>query len=439
MTSPHENTDLERQRDFVLRTLEERNIRFVRLWFTDVLGFLKSVAIAPAELETAFEEGIGFDGSSIEGFARVSESDMLAKPDPATFSILPWRTENPGAARMFCDIALPDGAPAPSDPRNVLKRTLDRAAKMGYTCYTHPEVEFFLFQSQPEKGQHPIPVDQGGYFDHTPSAVGNDFRRQAITMLEAMGVSVEFSHHEGAPGQQEIDLRYADALSTADNIMTFRHVIKEVALDQGFHASFMPKPFTEFAGSGMHTHFSLFAQEKNAFYDANGEFHLSKVGRSFVAGILRFAPEFTLITNQWVNSYKRLHGGDEAPSLVSWGAHSKSALVRIPMYKPKKEVSTRIEIRSPDSACNPYLAFSVIIAAGLRGIEEGMTLEPSSESTSLPMSLSEAISKMEKSELVREVLGEPVFEYVLRNKRAEWQEYRRQVTAFELDRYLPVL
>lgn len=439
MSSPNESSNIERQRDFVLRTLEERNIRFVRLWFTDVLGFLKSVAIAPAELETAFEEGIGFDGSSIEGFARVSESDMLAKPDPATFSILPWRTENPGAARMFCDIALPDGNPAPSDPRNVLKRTLDRAAKMGYTCYTHPEVEFFLFQSQPEKGQRPTPVDQGGYFDHTPSAVGNDFRRQAITMLEAMGVSVEFSHHEGAPGQQEIDLRYADALSTADNIMTFRHVIKEVALDQGFHASFMPKPFTEYAGSGMHTHFSLFREEKNAFHEEGAELHLSKVGRSFIAGILRFAPEFTLITNQWVNSYKRLHGGDEAPSLASWGAYSKSALVRIPMYKPKKEVSTRVEVRSPDSACNPYLAFSVIIAAGLRGIEEGMSLEDSTEASPLPMSLSEAIAKMERSELVREVLGEPVFEYVLRNKRAEWQDYRRQVTAFELDRYLPVL
>ncbi len=443
MSSPTEksnpNTNIERQRDFVLRTLEERNIRFVRLWFTDVLGFLKSVAIAPAELETAFEEGIGFDGSSIEGFARVSESDMLAKPDPATFSILPWRTENPGAARMFCDIALPDGSPAPSDPRNVLKRTLDKAAKMGYTCYTHPEVEFFLFQSQPEKGERPVPVDQGGYFDHTPSAVGNDFRRQAITMLEAMGVSVEFSHHEGAPGQQEIDLRYADALSTADNIMTFRHVIKEVALDQGFHASFMPKPFTEYAGSGMHTHFSLFSDEKNAFYEEGAEYQLSRVGRSFIAGVLKFAPEFTLITNQWVNSYKRLHGGDEAPSLASWGTHSKSALVRIPMYKPKKEVSTRIEVRSPDSACNPYLAFSVIIAAGLKGIEEGIRLENIAEPVQLPTSLSEAIAQMERSDLVREVLGEPVFEYVLRNKRAEWQEYRRQVTAFELDRYLPVL
>jgi glutamine synthetase len=443
MSSPTEksnpNANIERQRDFVLRTLEERNIRFVRLWFTDVLGFLKSVAIAPAELETAFEEGIGFDGSSIEGFARVSESDMLAKPDPATFSILPWRTENPGAARMFCDIALPDGSPAPSDPRNVLKRNLDKAAKMGYTCYTHPEVEFFLFQSQPEKGERPVPVDQGGYFDHTPSAVGNDFRRQAITMLEAMGVSVEFSHHEGAPGQQEIDLRYADALSTADNIMTFRHVIKEVALDQGFHASFMPKPFTEYAGSGMHTHFSLFSDEKNAFYEEGAEYQLSRVGRSFIAGVLKFAPEFTLITNQWVNSYKRLHGGDEAPSLASWGTHSKSALVRIPMYKPKKEVSTRIEVRSPDSACNPYLAFSVIIAAGLKGIEEEIRLENIAEPVQLPTSLSEAIAQMERSDLVREVLGEPVFEYVLRNKRAEWQEYRRQVTAFELDRYLPVL
>ncbi len=428
-----------RQRDFVLRTLEERNIRFVRLWFTDVLGFLKSVAIAPAELETAFEEGIGFDGSAIEGFARVSESDMLAKPDPQTFSILPWRTENPGAARMFCDIAMPDGSPSPSDPRHVLKRTLQRAADMGFTCYTHPEVEFFLFKSTPKTGEVPIPVDQGGYFDHTPSAVGHDFRRQAITMLEAMGVSVEFSHHEGAPGQQEIDLRYADALSTADNIMTFRHVVKEVALDQGFHASFMPKPFTDFAGSGMHTHFSLFSGEKNAFFEAGAKWQLSKIGRSFVAGVLKHAPEFTLITNQWVNSYKRLLGGHEAPAKASWSGDDRSALVRIPMYKPKKEVSTRIEIRSPDSACNPYLAFSVIVAAGLAGIKGEYRLDDDAPAHPLPASLSEAIASMEKSELVREVLGEPVFEYVLRNKRAEGQEYRRQVTAFELDRYLPVL
>ena len=430
---------ISKQEEFVLRTIEERNIRFIRLWFSDVLGTLKSVAIAPAELENAFDEGIGFDGSAIEGFARITESDMLAKPDPATFSILPWRTEAPGAARMFCDITMPDGSPSHSDPRNVLRRTLDKAAKMGYTCYTHPEIEFFLFKSQPEKGVAPVPVDQGGYFDHTPAVVGHDFRRQAITLLEAMGISVEFSHHEGAPGQQEIDLRYADALSTADNIMTFRHVIKEVALEQGFYASFMPKPFTDHPGSGMHTHVSLFEGEKNAFYDASADFHLSKTGRSFIAGILKHAAEMTAITNQWVNSYKRLQGGGEAPALINWGQSDRGALVRIPMYKPNKENSTRIELRSLDSACNPYLAFAVMLAAGLKGIEEGYVLEPSTNPAPLPANLHEAIVAMEGSELIRQTLGEHVFEFVLRNKRAEWQDYRRQVSAYELDRYLPVL
>jgi glutamine synthetase len=430
---------ISKQEEFVLRTIEERNIRFIRLWFSDVLGTLKSVAIAPAELENAFDEGIGFDGSAIEGFTRITESDMLAKPDPATFSILPWRTEAPGAARMFCDITMPDGSPSHSDPRNVLRRTLDKAAKMGYTCYTHPEIEFFLFKSQPEKGVAPVPVDQGGYFDHTPAVVGHDFRRQAITLLEAMGISVEFSHHEGAPGQQEIDLRYADALSTADNIMTFRHVIKEVALEQGFFASFMPKPFTDHPGSGMHTHVSLFEGENNAFYDASAEFNLSKTGRSFIAGILKHAAEMTAITNQWVNSYKRLQGGGEAPALINWGQSDRGALVRIPMYKPNKENSTRIELRSLDSACNPYLAFAVMLAAGLKGIEEGYVLEPSSDPAPLPANLHEAIVAMESSELIRQTLGEHVFEFVLRNKRAEWQDYRRQVSAYELDRYLPVL
>jgi glutamine synthetase len=430
---------ISKQQEFVLRTIEERNIRFIRLWFSDVLGTLKSVAIAPAELENAFDEGIGFDGSAIEGFARITESDMLAKPDPATFSILPWRTEAPGAARMFCDITMPDGSPSHSDPRNVLRRTLDKAAKMGYTCYTHPEIEFFLFKSQPEKGVAPVPVDQGGYFDHTPAVVGHDFRRQAITLLEAMGISVEFSHHEGAPGQQEIDLRYADALSTADNIMTFRHVIKEVALEQGFYASFMPKPFTDHPGSGMHTHVSLFKGENNAFFDASAEFNLSKTGRSFIAGILKHAAEMTAITNQWVNSYKRLQGGGEAPALINWGQSDRGALVRIPMYKPNKENSTRIELRSLDSACNPYLAFAVMLAAGLRGIEEGYVLEPNSDPAPLPANLHEAIVAMEESQLIRQTLGEHVFEFVLRNKRAEWQDYRRQVSAYELDRYLPVL
>ena len=437
--SPDKADHMSKQEDFVLRTLEERNIRFVRLWFTDVLGYLKSVAIAPAELESAFSEGIGFDGSAIEGFARVTESDMLAKPDPTSFAILPWRTEAPGAVRMFCDITMPDGTASPSDPRNVLRRTLNKAAEMGYTCYTHPEIEFFLFNEKPEAGKSPVPVDQGGYFDHTPAVVGHDFRRQAITMLEAMGISVEFSHHEGAPGQQEIDLRYADALSTADNIMTFRHVIKEVALEQGFYASFMPKPFTEHPGSGMHTHVSLFKGEENAFYDPTAEFNLSATGRSFIAGILKHAPEITAITNQWVNSYKRLHGGGEAPAFVNWGPSDRGALVRVPMYKPKKENSTRIEFRSPDSACNPYLAYAVMLAAGLAGVEGKYELTNSTEPESLPANLNEAIAAMEKSTLVRETLGEHVFEYVLRNKRAEWQDYRRQVSAYELDRYLPVL
>ena len=434
-----DSENMSKQQEFVLRTVEERDIRFIRLWFTDILGTLKSVAIAPAELENAFEEGIGFDGSAIQGFAREFESDMLAKPDPATFTILPWRAEAQGAARMFCDITLPSGQASPADPRNVLRRTLAKAAEMGYTCYTHPEIEFFLFTSQPEKGVAPVPVDQGGYFDHTPAVVGHDFRRQAITLLEAMGVSVEFSHHEGAPGQQEIDLRYADALSTADNIMTFRHVIKEVALNQGFFASFMPNPFTEHPGSGMHTHVSLFAGEKNAFYDDKAELNLSAVGRQFIAGILKHAAEITAVTNQWVNSYKRLQGGGEAPSISNWGHNDRGALVRIPMYKPNKENSTRIEFRSPDSACNPYLAYAVMLAAGLQGIEKKYVLEASTDTQLLPSNLEEAITVMEKSELVRQTLGEHVFDYFLRNKRSEWQDYRRQVSAYELDRYLPVL
>ena len=431
--------DITRQEDFVLRTIEERNIRFIRLWFTDVLGFLKSVAIAPAELDNAFAEGIGFDGSAIEGLARVTESDMLAKPDASTFSVLPWRTANPGAARMICDITLPDGTPAPADPRYVLKRVLSKANEMGFTCYTHPEMEFFLFKDGPQKGKSPEPVDQGGYFDQTPATVGNDFRRNAITMLEAMGVSVEFSHHEGAPGQQEIDLRYADALSTADNIMTFRHVVKEVALEQGFYASFMPKPFTEHAGSAMHTHVSLFKDDVNTFYDGGMPYNLSKTGRSFVAGILKHTPEITAVTNQWVNSYKRLHGGGEAPNLINWGPSNRRSLIQVPMFKPKKENSTRIEFRAPDSACNPYLAFSVMLAAGLDGVANEYELPDNYPATEMPQNLNEATAIMEKSALVHETLGEHVFDYVLRNKKAEWAEYARQVSAFELDRHLPVL
>jgi glutamine synthetase len=446
---------MERQQEFVLRTLEERDIRFVRLWFTDVLGVLKSVAVAPAELEGAFEEGIGFDGSAIEGFARVFEADVLAKPDPSTFQVLPWRGESPGTARMFCDILTPDGEPSPADPRYVLRRALRRAADAGFAFYTHPEVEFFLLRDRPQRGLPvPPPVDQGGYFDLTPHDVSHDFRRDTITMLEQMGISVEFSHHEVAPGQQEIDLRYADALTTADNIMTFRLVVKEVALQQGVYATFMPKPYTDQPGSAMHTHVSLFEGDRNAFYDPDDAQHLSKVGRSFIAGLLMHSAEITAVTNQWVNSYKRLSWGGEAPSYVSWGANNRSALVRVPRYKPNKGQSTRVELRAPDSACNPYLTFALVLAAGLEGVQKGYELPPGAEydvSTlsreqreelgieALPDSLAAAIVTMEHSDLVRETLGDGVFDYFLRNKRAEWDEYRRNVTQFELDRYLAIL
>src|ERR1700710_1136722 len=360
-----------KQEDFVLRALEERDVRFVRLWFTDVLGSLKSVAIAPAELEGAFAEGIGFDGSAIEGFARVYESDMLAKPDPSTFQILPWRGEGPSTARMFCDIGMPDGSPSYADPRFVLKRILSKAAENGF--------DFYLFKDTPPPGGDPVPVDRSGYFDHTAQSMGSDFRREAITMLEAMGISVEFSHHEGGPGQQEIDLRYADALSTADNIMTFRTVVREVALSQGIYASFMPKPLSDQPGSGMHTHMSLFEGDRNAFYEAGSEYQLSRTGRAFIAGVLARAPEISVVTNQWVNSYKRMMFGGEAPSYICWGHNNRSAMIRVPMYKPLKGQSTRIELRTVDSACNPYLAFAVVLAAGMQGIEKDLPLPREAE------------------------------------------------------------
>jgi glutamine synthetase len=451
---------VDRQQEFVLRTLEEREIRFVRLWFTDVLGFLKSVAVAPAELEGAFAEGIGFDGSAIEGFARASESDMIAKPDPGTFQVLPWKNGAGDSARMFCDILMPDGSPSWADPRFVLRRALAKAKDMGFTFYTHPEIEFFLLKDLPEAGRGPRPVDTGGYFDLTSHDVAHDFRRMAVDALEALGISVEFSHHEVAPGQQEIDLRYADALTTADNVMTFRHVVKEVAMAEGVYATFMPKPFTSQPGSGMHTHLSLFEGDRNAFHDPSDELNLSKTARSFIAGLLRHARETTAVTNQWVNSYKRLFGEPtpnavaEAPAYVCWGHANRSALVRVPMYKPGKANSTRVEVRAPDPACNPYLSFALMLAAGLRGIEHEYELPPGAEDdvsaltederralgyTDLPHNLSDALRAMENSELVAETLGEGVFDYFLRNKRAEWAEYRAKVTPFELARYLPAL
>jgi glutamine synthetase len=450
---------VDRQQEFVLRTLEERDIRFVRLWFTDVLGTLKSVSVAPAELESAFEEGIGFDGSAVEGFARVYESDMVAMPDPTTFQVFPFEGVGAGeSARMFCDILLPDGSPSWADPRHVLRRALSRAAEKGFTFYTHPEIEFFLLQGVPPDGGVPVPVDSGGYFDNTTHAVARDFRRQAVLALERIGISVEFSHHEVAPGQQEIDLRYADALTTADNIMTFRHVVKEVAISHGVYATFMPKPFSDQPGSGMHTHLSLFEGERNAFHDPGDPEKLSKVGQAFIAGLLTHAREYTAITNQWVNSYKRLFPQalanriTEAPAYVCWGHLNRSALVRVPAYgKPN---SARVEVRSQDSACNPYLTYAILLGAGLKGIEEGYELPPGAEDDvwsltdaerkaagyeALPENLSEAIDVMAGSELVAEVLGEHVFDFFLKNKRAEWEEYRRVVTPYERQRYLTAL
>ncbi len=445
---------MDKQRDFVLRTIEERGIKFIRLWFTDVIGTLKSVAIAPAEVEGAFAEGLGFDGSAIEGLTRSHESDLLAHPDPTTFQALPWRGEIDPTARMFCDITTPDGQPAVADPRHVLKRTLARAADAGFTFYTHPEIEFYLLKSSQYGPDGPEPVDSAGYFDNVPGGTAHDFRRRSVRMLEDLGISVEYSHHEGGPGQNEIDLRYADALTTADNIMTFRTVIKEVAIEQGVYATFMPKPLGGKPGSGMHTHMSLFEGDVNAFYEEGAEYQLSRVGRQFIAGILRHANEISVVTNQFVNSYKRLWGGDEAPSFVTWGHNNRSALVRVPMYKPGKSQSSRVEYRGLDSAANPYLAYALLLAAGLKGIEEGYELPPEAEDNvwyltdaerralgyrALPASLDRALEQMEQSELVAETLGEQVFNYVLLNKRQEWQAYRSQVTPFELKSNLEML
>ena len=448
---------MDKQQEYVLRTVEERDVRFIRLWFTDVLGLLKSVAITASELENAFEEGIGFDGSAIDGFARVQEADMLAVPDAATFQILPWRPESQGVARMFCDIVTPDGQPFAADPRQVLKRTLERAADMGFTFYIHPEMEFFLF----EDSQDPTPLDNGSYFDMTPLDVQQDFRRQAINMLERMGISVEYSHHEVAPSQHEIDLRYADALTMADNVMTFRLVVKETALHRGVYATFMPKPLEGHWGNAMHLHLSLFEGDTNAFHDPADRYHLSPIAKKFTAGLLRHAREITAVTNQWVNSYKRLtarlHGPlptGEAPVYISWGHSNRSALIRVPLYKPRKGASSRIEYRAPDPACNPYLAFALILSAGLKGIEENYELPEEAEDNTfelspveraasgierLPSSLGEALRLMEESELVAETLGEHLFAYFLANKRQEWDEYAAHVTQFELDRYLPLL
>jgi len=439
---------MQQQLDYVLRTVEERGVRFVRLWFTDVLGSLKSFAITPAELETALEEGMTFDGSAIQGYSRVQESDMLALPDPSTFEIVPWRGEDAPVARMFCDIKHLSEEPFEGDPRYVLKRNLERARDKGFTFYTAPEMEFFIFESADTP---PVPLDTAGFFDLTQLDMVSDLRRQTIVTLEAMGIPVEYSFHELGPSQHEIDLRYTDALTMADNVMTFRQVVKQVANELGVYATFMPKPIEGAFGSGMHTQVSLFEGDVNAFHDPGDEFGLSKVGKCFIAGLLHHAREITAVTNQTVNSYKRLIAGYEAPVHICWARNNESALVRLPAPKRGKESSTRIEFRSPDPACNPYLAFSLMLAAGLKGVEEGYDLPPEATNNiyemtpeeraaegigSLPQSLAEAVTAMEESELVAEALGEHVFDYFIRNKRSEWVDYKSHVTPWELDRYL---
>jgi glutamine synthetase len=441
---------LRRDKAYVLRLAKEHDVRFIRLWFTDILGFLKSFAITIDELEEALEEGMGFDGSSIEGFARIDESDMLAMPDPNTFCLLPWRPKENAVARMFCDIVHPGGKPFDGDPRLVLKRNLARAAKAGHTFYIGPELEFFVFRN----ADTPVPLDVGGYFDLTPLDAASDLRRDIILAMEEMGIGVEYSHHEAAPSQHEIDFRYTDALTMADNVMTYRLVVKEIAFKQGVYATFMPKPLAEKNGSGMHVNMSLFKGGRNAFFDARDKLHLSKTAKHFLAGILRHAPELTLVLNQWVNSYKRLVPGYEAPVYVTWAQHNRSDLVRIPRYKPGREESSRLELRSPDPACNPYLAFSVILAAGLEGIEKRLEPPPATEENvfelteaerrrrgigMLPGTIGEAIALAEGSRLLRQALGEHVFESFLRNKKIEYDRFRRALTDYEIKTYLPLL
>jgi glutamine synthetase len=439
-----------RDKKDVMELIKQHDVRFIRCWFSDIHGQLKSFAIHVDELEMAFDEGMGFDGSSIKGFARIDESDMIAKPDPSTFTLLPWRPKEKAVARMFCDIYEPDGTPYKGDPRNVLKRALEKAKSMGFDhFYLGPELEYFYFKSD----KCPDILDEGGYFDY-PLDAAEDLRRETILALEEMGIRVEYSHHEVAPSQHEIDLRYADALEMADMVMTYRVTVKEIARKYGVYATFMPKPLFGENGSGMHTHQSLFKGDKNAFFDPKDKYHLSDVAKSYTAGLLKHIREITLVLNQWVNSYKRLVPGYEAPVYICWARRNRSALIRVPMYKPGKEKATRIELRSPDPACNPYLAFACMLHAGLKGIESRYPLSEPTEVDvyhlspeerqklgieELPGSLIEAIEIAEKSNLLKEALGEHVFNELITSKKIEWDDYRIRIHPYELDRYLPIL
>lgn len=438
--------------EYVLKVARENNVKFIRLWFTDILGFQKSVAVTMAQLEDALENGVSFDGSSIQGFARREESDMRAMPDANTFHMLPWRKGDRGAVgAMFCDIQNPDGTPYEGDPRWVLRRTLERAAKMGYIFYVGPEMEFFYFKSP--RGI-PETLDEGGYFDLTPQDVATDIRRDTILTLEEMGIDVDFSHHEAAHSQHEIDLRYADALTMADNMMSFKLVVKELAQKYGVYATFMPKPLQHQNGSGMHINTSIFKGSRNIFHDPDDPQRMSQAARHYIAGILAHIQEITLVLNQWVNSYKRLVPGYEAPSYITWALQNRSDLIRIPAFKGGREEAFRVELRSPDPACNPYLAFACILAAGLDGIEneyklpapiEKNVIEMTDEEReahgieSLPEDLHAAIKYAEKSEFLRRTLGEHVFTKLIENKRLEWSRYRAQVTQLELEEFLPIL
>ncbi|MCQ5092334.1 MAG: glutamine synthetase family protein [Slackia sp.] len=438
---------------YVNKQIEERDIRFIRLWFTDLLGNLKSFAITPSAVEEALVEGIGFDGSAIDGVKREDQkSDMLVFPDPSTFQVLPWRPQDKGVARMFCDIRTPEGVPSIGDSRHILMNVLKRGAEKGLILNAGTELEYFYFKD----AAVPEPIDCGGYFDLTPLDNASDLRRETILTLEQMGVPVQASLHEDAPSQHEIDLGFSDALSAADAVMTARLVVKEIASAHGVHASFMPKPLTGVSGSAMFVHESLLTEDGNAFYDANDPdgYGLSTLAKRYIAGILKYAPEFMLVTNQYVNSYKRLVTGFDAPTHISWGNRNRSTIVRIPRFKPSKEISARIQLRNADSAANPYLTLAVTFGAGLKGIEEELPLPAPVESDlfsmtpaqraelgidPLPTDLSRAVDAFEASDLMRDILGDYVHDYLVSTKRAEWEEYRSQVSRWEIDRYLSKL
>jgi len=438
-------------REYVIQHAREQDVKFIRLWFTDIVGSLKSLAITVEELESVLDEGMVFDGSAIEGFARHDETDMVAMPDPTTFQVLPWRPRSQAVARMICDIQRPDGTPFEGDPRYVLRRNLERAGKLGYTFYVEPELEYFYFKSSDST----IGLDNGGYLDLTPLDVASDLRRETVLALEAMGIGVEYSHHEVAASQHEIGLRYTDALTMADAAMTYRLIVKEVAMRHGVYATFMPKPVAGANGSGMHTHQSLFRGEENAFHAENAPYHLSAIAQGYIAGLLRHAREITLVTNQWVNSYKRLLPGYEAPVYLTWAARRNwSNLVRVPEIKPGRPELMRLEYRAPDPACNPYLAFAVMLAAGLEGIEHEYALPDPVEANvfqmteqerlkrqidTLPGDLHEAIEEARHSELLRRSLGDHLLDNFIENKVIEWENYRSAITDYELKRYLPIL